>query len=234
MELDTYTYILAVRESSQLKPNHNIQDFFNELNLIIYDANGYYYNYGNPTQSKGLYRFCETKELHKIAQEFSWPLLSKCPFVGSVIGYCLFQPWDDDFFDYLLGLALNHGLGFIANVEDGAYFDIVTERTFTLRQVVDRHGFGEGALTLMHNDEYFRYVRNAINNALEPLGLKPEVFHDGDHPHILSGFEDDEKNRVKNWELFELNADKITLKLWIANWGDKKLRYLLSNDEQTH
>ena len=230
MEPHQYSYVLSVRKSSQLIEGITIRDFFDDLNLILFDTYGYYYDSNKSSEIKGTYHFCTQEELDQITLNSDWPLVSKCPFVGPIMGYCLFQPWEDDFFNYLMELTLNSGLGFIGRVKDGACFDIVAEKELTLIEVVGRLGFGEGAFTLMETDDYDKYVRETIEKSLEPLGLKPSSYHAGDHCHILDGFEDDKKNRIENWQKFESNADKIILKLWIADWGNKKIEHVLSQD----
>lgn len=230
-EYAQYSYVLAVRQSLQLNENCTIREFFHDLNLMFFDSHGYYYSLSNPGKQKGAYHFLEKEELSKVVQNSDWPLESECPFVGPVIGYCLFQPWEDDFFDYLVEQTLNYGLGFIVRIKDGNLFDIVAERIFTLREIVGKHGFGEGALLLMNTEDYFRYVREEIKKSLKPLGLTPLLFNDGDHPHILSGFVGDEKNGPENRQIFELNMNIIRLKMWVTDWDNKEIQFLLSQNE---
>jgi len=213
-----YSFALAVRRSSETLSNATIQDFFHskELYPIYLDADGQYLESSH--KKFGTYDFCRASELEDLAIKYDWPIQSDCPFVDSILGYCLFQPWDNDSFLYFVETVLSAGHGFLAKLDNGVCFDIVSEKTFSLREVVDRHGFDEGALILTETDDYHQYIRNSIKRSLDPLGLKPYSYHAGDHEHILDGFEGDNRNRVKNWEIFELNADKILLKLWIADW----------------
>ena len=233
MDIEHFSCVLAVRESSKLPVETTIQDFFYSDNHypIYFDPDGCYYEtYGKIT---GAYRFCTANELNEIAQAFGWPLTSDCPFVESIIGYCLLQPWEYDAFYHIVKTTLNLGCGFFARMNDGIYFDIVAEKELTLKEIVGRHGFGEGALALMETSDYDMYIRNAIAAALEHLCLKPNSYHSGDHNHILSGFEGDDKNRIANWNLFNLNADKITVTLWIADWrGFQKIKKSLLIDPQ--
>jgi hypothetical protein len=214
-----YSYILSIRQSSKIAAHCSIQDFYclNEFyRYLTFASDGFYYA-GN--KAIGGYRFCEAGELEHLAKKYNWPLHSPCPFVGSILGYCLLQPWNYNDFIYIVEETLRLGCGFVTKMNDSTYFDIVAEKELTLREVVDRHGFEEGSLILMEGDEYDIYIRNSIEKALKPIGLKPYSYHAGDHEHILDGFEDDTKNRVANWNKFELNADSILLKLWIADWN---------------
>ena len=216
---DYYSFVLAVRQPPQAVTNTTIQDFFHakEFYPIYFDVDGQYYS-GSSHKKDGAYHFCQAIELEELAKKYAWPLQSDCPFVGPILGYCLFQPWNKDSFLHIVEVALSTGQGFLARLDNGVYFDIVSEKIFSLREVVSRHGFQEGSLILTKTDEYHQYIRNAIEQVLAPLGLKPSTYHAGDHEHLLSGFEGDDKHRVKNWEIFELNADKLLLKLWVANW----------------
>ena len=218
-----YSFALAVRHASQSLDTITIEDFFHSKTLhpIYFDVDGHYGV--NSGKKLGAYHFCKAEELEALAQNYAWPMLSDCPFVDSILGYCLFQPWDNSSFLYIVEQILSTGYGFLARIDTGNYFDIVSEKELSLRDVVNRHGFREGSLILMQTNEYHQYIRNAIEKSLEPLGLKPYSYHAGDHEHILDGFEGDEKNSIRNWEIWERNADKIVLTLWIADWdGFKK------------
>lgn len=216
MRITDYTYAVAIRQSSQLSNNCTIEDFVDVLNQNLPDLclEGESYSQG---KMRGMYRFVEPNELNPIAQLYNWPIKSACPFVGDVFGYCLFQFWDTSMLEYIVEEIRSLGCGFFAQINGGFCFDFVKEKELTLREVACRNGFGEGSLILLETDDFNQYIRNAIEESLVPFGLKPKRFVAGDHEHIISGFEDDYKNRIENWKIFEANVDTVLLKLWVAD-----------------
>ena len=213
-----YSYILSVRQSSGSPSICSIQDFFNspEFYPITFNTDENYYDESGTAM--GSYRFCQVDEIKEVAQKSAWPQVSNCPFIGSILGYCLISPWDHDSFHFLVERTLNLGCGFIANLTNGVFFDIVAEKELSLREVVGRHGFNEGSLYLINTKDYHTYIRNSISKSLKPLDLKPNSYHGGDHDHILDGFEGDKKNRSVNWQKFEIFGNSVLLKLWVTDW----------------
>lgn len=219
--LDWYLYLAAVRSPTR---RHD-PGWAEGLRDCLHDSgwpNGF-----DPTgelrdinqRPIGRYQLCgldEARERWGAAPWFS--VEPPCRFVGPVSGFLNWEWWSDA----ERGIEFAHDVlwgtrGYLARTDRLDRFEGFVEETFALREADSKHGFHDGDFFLRDDEVYGHYVRTTITDAVEALGLEPDLFNGGTghNPHRLNQFVPRKTQTYATcWQTFNEHAnDPITL------WG---------------
>lgn len=168
----------------------------------------------------GCYRFLECEEARLQYGDRAWfSLEPESPWLGKPAG---FFGWthiiNQDLAEtHLLPALVRLGRGVVARTDTGAYKRMACLQSFSLTNLLGKHGFRDGDAFLSEDDDYMLYVLGEVERQLKTAGLEGHIgiFPTHHNPICLSG------PLRKNGQIIKDEypvLSKLSVKLWTYDW----------------
>jgi hypothetical protein len=106
-----------------------------------------------------------------------WWSLEPRPWLGGVAGFFSWTHAADEraAMAHLVPTLIRRGRGVIARLDSGRFHETVHPRTFSLANLLERHGFDDGEALLARDGDYLDHVVGEVERALAAAGFEAAV-----------------------------------------------------------